>query len=150
MSDRDRIPRDPSADYTREMAEKRARFLQEKSGATLEHVQGYSFDPGLLPGNIENFTGVAQVPIGIAGPLRVNGEFAQGDFYVPLATTEGTLVASYNRGMRVLAESGGVTATVVKRSMQRAPVFMFETARQARDFGEWVTQNHDLIRAAAE
>jgi len=150
MSDRDRIPRDPSADYTREMAEKRAGFLREKSGATLKHVQGYSFDPGLLPGNIENFTGVAQVPIGIAGPLRVNGEFAQGDFYVPLATTEGTLVASYNRGMRVLAESGGVTATVVKRSMQRAPVFMFETARQARDFGEWVTQNHDLIRAAAE
>jgi hydroxymethylglutaryl-CoA reductase (NADPH) len=150
MSDRDRIPRDPSADYTREMAEKRAEFLRGKSGATLKHVQAYSFDPGLLPGNIENFTGVAQVPIGIAGPLRVNGEFAQGDFYVPLATTEGTLVASYNRGMRVLAESGGVTATVVKRSMQRAPVFMFETARQARDFGEWVTQNHDLIRAAAE
>jgi hydroxymethylglutaryl-CoA reductase (NADPH) len=150
MSDRDRIPRDPSADYTREMAEKRAEFLREKSGVTLKHVQGYSFDPGLLPGNIENFTGVAQVPIGIAGPLRVNGEFAQGDFYVPMATTEGTLVASYNRGMRVLAESGGVTATVVKRSMQRAPVFMFETARQARDFGEWVTQNHDLIRSAAE
>ncbi len=150
MSDRDRIPRDPSADYTREMAEKRAGFLRGKSGATLKHVQGYSFDPGLLPGNIENFTGVAQVPIGIAGPLRVNGEFAQGDFYVPLATTEGTLVASYNRGMRVLAESGGVSATVVKRSMQRAPVFMFETARQARDFGEWVTQNHDLIRTAAE
>jgi len=150
MSDRDRIPRDPSADYTREMAEKRAEFLRGKSGATLKHVQAYSFDPGLLPGNIENFTGVAQVPIGVAGPLRVNGEFAQGDFYVPLATTEGTLVASYNRGMRVLAESGGVSATVVKRSMQRAPVFMFETARQARDFGEWVTQNHDLIRAAAE
>jgi hydroxymethylglutaryl-CoA reductase (NADPH) len=150
MSDRDRIPRDPSADYTREMADRRAEFLRGKSGATLEHVRAYSFDPGLLPGNIENFTGVAQVPIGIAGPLRVNGEFAQGDFYVPMATTEGTLVASYNRGMRVLAESGGVTATVVKRSMQRAPVFMFETARQARDFGEWVTQNHDLIRAAAE
>ena len=150
MSDRDRIPRDTSADYTREMAEKRAGFLREKSGVTLEHVRAYSFDPGLLPGNIENFTGVAQVPIGIAGPLRVNGEFAQGDFYVPMATTEGTLVASYSRGMRVLAESGGVTATVVKRSMQRAPVFMFETARQARDFGEWVTQNHDLIRAAAE
>jgi hydroxymethylglutaryl-CoA reductase (NADPH) len=150
MPDRDRIPRDSSADYTREMAEKRAEFLRGKSGATLKHVQAYSFDPGLLPGNIENFTGVAQVPIGIAGPLRVNGEFAQGDFYVPLATTEGTLVASYNRGMRVLAESGGVSSTVVKRSMQRAPVFMFETARQARDFGEWVTQNHDLIRAAAE
>ena len=150
MSARDRIPRDPSADYTREMAAKRAEFLREKSGVTLPHVQSYSFDPGLLPGNIENFTGVAQVPIGVAGPLRINGEHAQGEFFVPMATTEGTLVASYNRGMRVLTESGGVTTTVVKRSMQRAPVFMFETAREARDFGEWVVQNHEPIRAAAE
>jgi hydroxymethylglutaryl-CoA reductase (NADPH) len=150
MTDRDRIPRDPSADYTREMAAKRAEFLREKGGATLHHVQSYSFDPGLLPGNIENFTGVAQVPIGIAGPLRVNGENAQGDFFIPMATTEGTLVASYNRGMRVLTESGGVTATVVKRSMQRAPVFMFDNAREARDFGEWITRNYDGVRAAAE
>jgi hydroxymethylglutaryl-CoA reductase (NADPH) len=148
--DRDRIPRDPAADYTREMTAKRADFLREKTGAALPHVQGYTFDPGLLPGNIENFTGVAQVPIGIAGPLRVNGEYAKGDFFVPMATTEGTLVASYNRGMRVLAESGGVMATVVKRSMQRAPVFMFQTAREARDFGEWVRENFEGVRTAAE
>ena len=149
-TDRDRIPRDPAADHTREMASKRAEFLRDRTGVTLPHVQGYTIDPGLLPGNIENFTGVAQVPIGIAGPLRVNGEHAQGDFFVPMATTEGTLVASYNRGMRVLAESGGVTATVVKRSMQRAPVFMFETAREARDFGEWLRENFDGVRAAAQ
>jgi hydroxymethylglutaryl-CoA reductase (NADPH) len=148
--DRDRIPRDPAADNTREMASKRAEFLRSRTGATLTHVQGYTIDPGLLPGNIENFTGVAQVPVGIAGPLRVNGEHAKGDFFVPMATTEGTLVASYNRGMRVLAESGGVTATVVKRSMQRAPVFMFETAREARDFGEWLRENFDGVRAAAQ
>jgi len=149
-TDRDRIPRDPAADHTREMASKRAEFLRDRTGVALPHVQGYTIDPGLLPGNIENFTGVAQVPIGIAGPLRVNGEHAQGDFFVPMATTEGTLVASYNRGMRVLAESGGVTATVVKRSMQRAPVFMFETAREARDFGEWLRENFDGVRAAAQ
>ena len=59
-------------------------------------------------GNIENFTGVAQVPIGLAGPLKVNGEHAQGEFLIPLATTEGTLVASYNRGIKVLNLSGGV------------------------------------------
>jgi hydroxymethylglutaryl-CoA reductase (NADPH) len=149
-TDRDRIPRDPAADHTREMASKRAEFLRNRTGVALPHVQGYTIDPGLLPGNIENFTGVAQVPIGIAGPLRVNGEHAQGDFFVPMATTEGTLVASYSRGMRVLAESGGVTATVVKRSMQRAPVFMFETAREARDFGEWLRENFDGVRAAAQ
>ena len=150
MSERSRIPRDPHADYTREMARKRGDFLRDRTGAELEHVLGYSFDPAVLPGNIENFTGVAQVPIGLAGPLRVNGEYAQGDYFVPLATTEGTLVASYNRGMRVLAESGGVTATVVKRSMQRAPVFTFTTAREARDFGEWLARNEDGVRAAAQ
>jgi hydroxymethylglutaryl-CoA reductase (NADPH) len=104
----------------------------------------------VLPGNIENFVGVAQVPIGLAGPLRINGEHAQGDIYVPLATTEGTLVASYSRGMRVLSESGGVTATVVKRSMQRAPVFMFRTALEARDFGDWLVANFEGVKAAAE
>jgi hydroxymethylglutaryl-CoA reductase (NADPH) len=150
MADRKRIPRDAHADYTREMAASRADFLREKSGTSLTHVQSYSIDPAVLPGNVENFAGVAQVPIGVAGPLRVNGEHAQGDFYVPMATTEGTLVASYNRGMRVLSESGGVTATVVKRSMQRAPVFMFRTAREARDFGEWLTGHLDGVRAAAQ
>jgi hydroxymethylglutaryl-CoA reductase (NADPH) len=150
MSDRAPIPRDPGNDYTPEMAERRAEFLREKTGTTLNHVRRASFDPGVLPGNIENFIGVAQVPIGLAGPLRINGEHAKGDFYVPLATTEGTLVASYSRGMRVLSECGGVTATVVKRSMQRAPVFMFGTAREARDFGEWLTQRFDDLKQAAE
>jgi hydroxymethylglutaryl-CoA reductase (NADPH) len=150
MSHRDRIPRDPAADYTRDMARRRAEFVQAKSGTTLHHVPSYSFDPAVLPGNIENFIGVAQIPIGLAGPLRINGEHAKGDVYVPMATTEGTLVASYSRGMRVLTESGGVTTTVVKRSMQRAPVFMFDNARAARDFGDWVKENHDAIRTAAE
>jgi hydroxymethylglutaryl-CoA reductase (NADPH) len=150
MSDRAPIPRDLENDYTREMVERRAEFLREKTGTALNHVRRASFDPGVLPGNIENFIGVAQVPIGLAGPLRINGEYAKGDFYVPLATTEGTLVASYSRGMRVLAECGGVTATVVKRSMQRAPVFMFGTAREARDFGEWLTQRFDDVKQAAE
>ena len=110
----------------------------------------FSFDPGVLPGNVENFTGVAQVPIGVAGPLRINGEHARGDFYVPLATTEGTLVASYNRGMRVLSECGGVKTTVVEDSMQRAPVFIFDDALQAREFGDWIDQHEEEIRAAAE
>jgi len=150
MTDRTPIPRDPQNDYTPEMAERRAQFLREQTGVGLHHVCKASFDPAVLPGNIENFIGVAQVPIGLAGPLRINGEHAQGDFYVPLATTEGTLVASYSRGMRVLTESGGVTATVVKRSMQRAPVFMFTNAREARDFGEWLIENFAGAKAAAE
>ncbi len=147
---RARVPRDPAADYTEQLAGRRRDFLLERTGADLRHTASYSIDPGVLPGNIENFTGVAQVPIGVAGPLRVVGEHARGDFYVPLATTEGTLVASYNRGMRLLGECGGVRTTVVEDSMQRAPVFLLEDALQAREFGAWVEEHTDEIRAAAE
>ncbi|MFN3959071.1 MAG: hydroxymethylglutaryl-CoA reductase [Parvularculaceae bacterium] len=146
----DRIPRDKENDYTKEAAAARRRFAAEKSGADLSHVGAYSFDPAMLPGNIENFIGAAQVPIGLAGPLLIDGEHAKGAFYVPLATTEGTLVASYNRGMRLLREAGGVKTTVVERYMQRAPVFHFPDARAARDFGRWVEANMDAVRAAAE
>src|SRR5258707_722594 len=81
--------------------------------------------------------------------LRVNGEHADGEFLIPLATTEGTLVASYNRGMKVLNLSGGVTCTVVGDAMQRAPVFVFDNARHARDFSEWVGLRLPEIRAEA-
>ena len=117
------IPRSRENDYVPEMAAARREFVREQTGVDLSHVAQYSFDPSILPGNIENFTGVAQVPLGIAGPLRINGEYAQGDFYIPLATTEGTLVSSYNRGMRLLMECGGVKTTVVDDAMQRAPAF---------------------------
>src|ERR671927_1272335 len=144
------VPRDREDDYTREAAEARREFAEERTGASLEHVSSYSFDPGVLTGNVEQFVGVAQVPIGLAGPLLVNGEHAQGEFYVPLATAEGTLVASYNRGMRLLHEAGGVTTTIMDDRMQRAPAFVFANAREARDFDRWLDEHFDQVRAAAE
>jgi hydroxymethylglutaryl-CoA reductase (NADPH) len=147
---RKRIPRDPENDYTEDAAKARREFVHEQTGADLRHVGSYSFDPSALPGNIENFTGVAQVPLGIAGPLLIDGEHAQGEFFVPMATTEGTLIASYNRGMRLLSECGGVKTTVVEDHMQRAPVFIFDDALQAREFGAWVDAHHDEIRGEAE
>ncbi len=144
------VPRDRENDYTREAALKRADFLREQTGVGLEHVSSYSFDPASVGGNVEHFIGVAQVPVGIAGPLLVNGEHARGEFYVPLATAEGTLVASYNRGMRLVHEAGGVTTTVVADHMQRAPAFMFESARQARDFRDWLQEHFDEVKAEAE
>ncbi|HTS48549.1 MAG TPA: hydroxymethylglutaryl-CoA reductase [Bryobacteraceae bacterium] len=149
-SERARVPRDLDNDYTHAMAAERRDFVREHTGADLSHVAQYSFDPAVLPGNIENFMGVAQVPIGLAGPIHILGEHARGDFYVPLATSEGTLVASYNRGMRLLTESGGVKTAVVEESMQRAPVFIFDDAIQAREFGRWVTKNFAVIQAVAE
>ena len=147
---RERIPRDPDGDYTEEMASRRRQFVLEHTGAELHHVGAYSFDPGVVPGNIENFMGVAQVPIGLAGPLRIHGEHARGDFYVPLATTEGTLVASYNRGMRLLTENGGVRSTVVDEEMQRSPAFILSDALHAREFGIWVDDHTDQVRQATE
>src|SRR5262245_50121719 len=101
MTARVSIPRNSEADYTADMAQRRRDFVTEQTGARLEHVGYHSIEPGAVAGNVENFIGVAQVPIGLAGPLRINGEHATGDFYAPLATTEGTLVASYSRGMRL-------------------------------------------------
>ena len=150
MAERIPVPRDRENDYTAEAATARRDFLAERTGARLEHVGSYSVDPGTLTGNVEHFTGVAQVPIGVAGPLLVNGEHAQGEFYVPLATAEGTLVASYNRGMRLLYEAGGVTVTVVDDHMQRAPSFLFASAREARAFGEWLEHHFDDIAEVAE
>ncbi|WP_159533637.1 MULTISPECIES: hydroxymethylglutaryl-CoA reductase [Alteromonas] len=150
-----KIPRSKSNDqnsseYSTEMAATRRQFVKDKTGAEMNHVGTFSIEPDTLPGNIEHFTGVAQVPIGLAGPLVIEGVDAHGEFYVPMATTEGTLVASYNRGMRLTAESGGVKTTVIDDAMQRAPVFVFEDARAALAFGKWVTDNFELIKAKAE
>ncbi len=145
-----RIPRDRDNDYSEEAIRARREFITAETGKVFEHLGHYSIDPATLKGNIEHFTGVAQMPIGFAGPLLVNGEHARGEFYVPMATTEGTLVASYNRGMGLTREAGGIMTTVVDDAMQRAPVFVFDNAREARAFGEWVSENFGGIKAAAE
>lgn len=144
------VTRDVKDDYTREAAEARLRTVSEAAGVSLEHIGSYSFDPAEVRGNVENFAGATQVPLGFAGPLLVNGEHARGEFLVPLATSEGTLVASYNRGMKVARQAGGVRATVLDDAMQRAPAFGFESAYEARAFGDWVNEQFDEIKKQAE
>lgn len=145
-----KIPRDAEDDYSENAIRARQDFVEKYTGTKLEHLRHYSFDPHITAGNCENFTGVAQIPVGFAGPLKVNGEFANGDFLIPLATTEGTLIASYNRGIKVLNLSGGVKTTVVSDAMQRAPVFVFEDARDGRKFVTWVLANIEKIKEEAE
>lgn len=141
---------DDARNYEPEMVAERQAFVERISGAKLTHVSRYSFEPSCARGHAENFTGVAQIPLGFAGPLRVNGEYAQGDFLVPLATSEGSLVASYGRGMKLLGLAGGVRTTISADAMQRAPVFVFDSGREARDFRGWVTEHMAEVRAAAE
>mgnify|MGYP001824971283 FL=1 len=144
------IPRSSDNDYDEDVVRQRQDFIEQQTPAKLKHTRQYSFDPQDMSGNIENLFGVAQIPVGLAGPLLVNGEHAQGEFYVPMATVEGTMLASYNRGMKVIRESGGVTTTVSGEAMQRAPVFVFPSAREARDFGLWLKENYERIKAVAE
>lgn len=144
------IPRDRDNNFTAEAIETRRAFVRERTGVSLDHIAHTNQDASQLPGNVENPIGAAQVPIGLAGPLRIDGEHIQDDVYVPMATTEGTLVASYSRGMRILTEAGGVKTTIVERFMQRAPVFHFSDARDARTFGNWMRSHIEDIRKAAE
>ena len=144
------IPRSIENDFHPDIVKARQKYVSDVTGVSPKKLFDINVDLESLRGNIEHFCGVAQVPIGIAGPIKVNGEHAKGEFLIPLATTEGTLVASYNRGMKLLNKSGGVKATVVDDAMQRAPVFVFDDARKARDFGIWVANNIDEIRRQAE
>jgi hydroxymethylglutaryl-CoA reductase (NADPH) len=100
--------------------------------------------------NVEYFIGTVKMPVGLAGPLRVNGLFAQGDFYVPLATTEAALVASHNRGARLISEAGGCSAMVLNEGISRAPGFAFNALHEAGTFVAWAVEQLPEFRKIAE
>ncbi len=99
--------------------------------------------------NIENFIGTVKVPVGLAGPLRVNGAHALGDYYVPLATTEAALVASYSRGAQLITEAGGCTSVVLSEGVARAPGFAFESLADSALFVAWAASSFDALKAVA-
>lgn len=103
-------------------------------------------DISLYQGNIENFIGLLRLPLGLAGPLRVNGLSAKGDYRIPLATTEAALVASYHRGCRVITAAGGCSAMVLFESLSRAPAFVFETASDACRFVVWALERFEIYQ----
>ena len=144
------IPRITTDNYSISAIKKRQEYVREFTGISLQHISNFSLEPGTTRGNCENFVGVAQIPMGLAGPVQVNGEYANGAFVVPMATTEGTLVASYNRGMAVLNLCGGAKCTIQDDVMQRAPTFIFESAREGRDFLNWVNEHLPEIAVEAE
>jgi len=100
--------------------------------------------------NCENTIGSIRVPIGIAGPIQVQGSHAAGSFYVPMATTEGALVASVNRGMTAIRNSGGAVAMVLEDKMTRAPVFKTPGLREAVTLVNWVESNLERIKEVFE
>jgi hydroxymethylglutaryl-CoA reductase (NADPH) len=130
---------DDGASSRREAVDMRRDAVARLTGADLSNVGKYSYDPEVATRkNIENAIGAVQVPLGIAGPITINGDYAKGDFYLPLATTEGALVASVNRGCSVCKASGGVTVAVMQDEMTRAPVVKAKSLKEAKRLADAV------------
>ena len=133
-----------------------ARFWERLKPRASEADQLQIADPATVQvaeiygANIENFIGTVKLPVGIIGPLRLNGMNANGDFHVPLATTEAALVASYGRGAYAATQSGGISTAVLYEGVLRTPAFVFESLLQAGQFVDWVVSNIDMLKAAAE
>jgi hydroxymethylglutaryl-CoA reductase (NADPH) len=129
----------------------RRKFIEEVSNSKIEHLSNYSIDmEAASKKNIEQPIGAVQIPVGIAGPLKVNGDYAKGEFYVPLATTEGALLASVNRGCSVIAEAGGVTTKIIDDKMTRAPVIKAKSVTDAIEIKTWIEENFKELKKAAE
>jgi hydroxymethylglutaryl-CoA reductase (NADPH) len=135
------------SDATSEGRDRRLAFLAAM-GHDVPHLAGRAGppDPADLAGNIENYIGMAQVPVGLAGPLRVHGVHAHGDYFVPLATSEATLVASYHRGARLISHAGGASVLVTAEQVQRAPGFLFDRLVDAARFAAWTLDRFDRFQ----
>ena len=131
-------------------ADARRRFVEADAGVDLDAVGSYGFPAERADANIENMIGAAQVPMGVAGPVTVHGGAVDGARYLPMATTEGALLASVNRGCSVVDAAGGATARVTKSGMTRAPVFRVAGVAEAEALVEWVRDNEGTLREAAE
>ena len=128
----------------------RREFVERETGASLDSVGEYTFAAETAEPNIENMIGGAQLPMGVAGPVTVDGGAAADEYYLPLATTEGALVASVNRGLGTIEAAGGATARVTDSGMTRAPVFRVAGVAEAETVVEWVADNRGRLREAAE
>jgi hydroxymethylglutaryl-CoA reductase (NADPH) len=144
------VPRFKDQGYSADQVRERREWLERQVGVPLPLVGACAIPTDTMRGNVENPVGSVQMPLGIAGPLRVNGEHAQGTFYVPLATTEGALVRSYERGMVMLTRAGGVTARIYADQNVVSPIFAFETVAEAARFAAEIPGRLDSLRAEAD
>ncbi|WP_367996253.1 hydroxymethylglutaryl-CoA reductase (NADPH) [Haloferax volcanii] len=131
-------------------AEARRLLVESQSGASLDAVGNYGFPAEAAESAIENMVGAIQVPMGVAGPVSIDGGSVAGEKYLPLATTEGALLASVNRGCSVINSAGGATARVLKSGMTRAPVFRVADVAEAEALVSWTRDNFAALKEAAE
>jgi hydroxymethylglutaryl-CoA reductase (NADPH) len=146
----DLVPRMIAQGYAPSDVERRRQWLEAKTECRLTHVSAYSIPSEDMRGNIENPIGTAQIPLGVAGPLLIHGTHACGCFYVPLATTEGALVRSYERGMVTLSRAGGAVVRSYMDENRISPVFFFDGISDAHDFVQHLHEDFEALRAEAE
>lgn len=144
------IPRFTDQGYSAEAVAARRRWIEERSGADLAQVGSFCFPAEEMRGNVENPIGAAQVPLGVAGPLLVRGEHADGLFFVPMATTEGALVRSYERGALALTRAGGASVRIYADENRMTPVFLFDDVAGAAAFARELPERFEALRAEAE
>lgn len=143
------VPRYAGRDYSAQAVAGRRAWIAARRDVALDQLGGQPTDPEACAGNIENLIGFAQVPVGLAGPLVVRGEHADGTFYVPIATTEGALVRSLERGMVVLARAGGALTRVTHDGNQVTPSFRCSDLGAACELAAWLnSQPLELAEAA--
>ena len=144
------VPRYTDQGYSAGDVQQRREWLRRKLGVEMPLVSACAIPTEQMRGNIENPIGSVQMPLGVAGPLLVNGEHAAGTFYVPFATTEGALVRSYERGMVMLTRAGGVTARVIVDGNVVCPMFSFASVAEAAAFAAALPAHVETLRAEAE
>lgn len=126
---------------------KRLDYLDKQTGKKMPLLSGKGQFDNMkqLEGNIENFIGMTMVPTGVVGPLLVTGSAARGDYFVPLATSEGALVASYHRGAKATRLSGGITSVCLIEGVQRSPVFSFVHLGDVANFLMWIYKQQEMF-----
>ena len=144
------VPRFEKQGYDKDSVAARRNWIEQKTGARLFYVGSYSISSKEMRGKVENPLGAVQVPLGVAGPLLIHGDYAQGVFYVPLATSEGALVRSYERGMTTITRAGGATTRVYADENRVSPVFLFADVGAAARFVTQLKENFNKVREQAE
>lgn len=129
----------------------RRAFIEEETGCKFEKVSGFTIDiERAARKNCENMIGTVQIPLGIAGKLKVNGEYADSEYYIPLATTEGALIASINRGCKAITKAGGADVRIQRDGMTRAPVFSARDVIHAGNIIKWIDENTETLKEIAQ
>lgn len=126
------LPRSKDNDYSSDAVGKRRQLAEQAAGRQLKHISGQPVALEEARNKIESLIGFAQVPLGLAGPMQVDTAKGRREVYVPLATTEGAMVASFNRGMQLLNSGGGVRARVIQEGLTQCPMFVYRTVADAQ------------------